>query len=57
MTISPNLGEIGAPQLGHFKDAAPEGARTGAVEVTVGLAAVDPVLAPHLLQNAASSGS
>jgi hypothetical protein len=57
ITISPNLGAIGAPQLGHFKDAAPEGARTGVGEATVGLAAFDPVLAPHLLQNAASSGS
>jgi hypothetical protein len=57
MTISPNLGEIGAPQLGHFKDATPEGARTGEAEVTVGLAVFNPVLAPHLAQNAASSGS
>jgi len=58
MTISPNLGAIGAPQLGHFKDATPEGARTGLVEaVTVGLGAFNPVLVPHLTQNAASSGS
>jgi len=36
ITISPNLGEIGAPQLGHFKDATPDGATTGAGEVEVG---------------------
>jgi hypothetical protein len=57
MTISPNLGEIGAPQLGHFKDAAPEGARIGPAEVEVGLDTFNPVLVPHLVQNAASSGS
>jgi hypothetical protein len=57
MTISPNLGEIGAPQLGHFKDVTPEGARTGEVEVSVGFATFNSVLAPHLTQNVASSGS
>jgi hypothetical protein len=58
MTISPNLGLIGAPQLGHFNDATPEGARTGPVEtVAAGLGAFNPVLVPHLTQNAASSGS
>jgi hypothetical protein len=57
MTISPNLGEIGAPQLGHFNDVTPEGAITGEVEVSVGLAAFNPVLVPHLTQNVASSGS
>jgi hypothetical protein len=57
MTISPNLGEIGAPQLGHFNDATPEGAITGEAEAAAGLAVVNPVLAPHLVQNAASSGS
>ncbi len=57
MTISPNLGAIGAPQLGHFKDATPEAAITGAVEVEVGLGAFNPVLVPHLTQKAASSGS
>ena len=62
MTISPNLGVIGAPQLGHFKDVTPEGARTGEAceageaEVAVGLATFTPVLAPHLTQKAASSG-
>ena len=56
ITISPNLGAIGAPQLGHFNDATPEGAITGAVEAAVGLGAVNPVLVPHLTQNAASSG-
>jgi hypothetical protein len=57
MTISPNLGDIGPPQLGHFKDATPEGARTGEAEVAAGLAGLNPVLAPHLGQDAASSGS
>jgi hypothetical protein len=57
MTISPNLGEIGAPQLGHFSDVTPEGATTDEVEVTSGLGKVDAVLVPHLTQNAASSGS
>jgi hypothetical protein len=57
MTISPNLGLIGAPQLGHFKEATPEGAITGEVEVTVGLTVFNPVLVPHLTQTAASSGS
>jgi hypothetical protein len=64
MTISPNLGVIGAPQLGHFKDVTPEGARIGEEEgarigeeeVTVGLAVFNPVLVPHLAQTAASSG-
>ena len=57
MTISPNLGEMGAPQLGHFKDVTPEGAITGEVGVTVGLGVLNPVLVPHLGQTAASSGS
>ena len=55
ITISPNLGAIGAPQLGHFKDATPEGAITGA-ELTLRLGVFNPVLVPHLAQNAASSG-
>jgi hypothetical protein len=57
MTISPNFGEMGAPQLGHFRDVTPEGAMTGLVESAVGLAAFNPVLVPHLVQNAASSVS
>jgi hypothetical protein len=57
ITISPNFGAIGAPQLGHFKDCTPEGAMMGSAEVEVGLAAFNPVLVPHLVQNAASSGS
>ena len=58
MTISPNLGVIGAPQLGHFKDETPEGATTGPVDaVAEGLEAFTPVLAPHLVQNAVPSGS
>jgi hypothetical protein len=55
ITISPNLGEIGAPQLGHFNDATPEGAITGEAEATAALG-VNVVLAPHFGQNAASSG-
>jgi hypothetical protein len=31
MTISPNFGDIGAPQLGHFSAVAPAGAMTGAL--------------------------
>jgi hypothetical protein len=50
------LGEIGPPQLGHFRDETPEAAITGA-EVEVGLGAFNPVLVPHLMQKAASSGS
>jgi hypothetical protein len=30
ITISPNLGAMGAPQLGHFRDCAFDGARIGA---------------------------
>ena len=57
ITISPNLGAIGAPQLGHFKDATPEGARTGPEELAaVGLGAFNDVLVPHLGQKAVSSG-
>jgi hypothetical protein len=58
MTISPNLGEIGAPQLGHFREVAPVGAMTGAF----GAAWVcgdcgDPLrLVPHFMQKAAPSG-
>jgi hypothetical protein len=56
MTISPNLGAIGAPQLGHFREVAPDAATTGAVDVEVGLETFNPVLVPHLTQKAASSG-
>ena len=56
ITISPNLGAMGAPQLGHFKEATPEGATTGWEEAEVGLGAFSPVLTPHLVQNAESSG-
>jgi len=56
MTISPNLGKMGAPQLGHFNDVTPEGARMGE-EVGTGLAIISLVLVPHFMQNAASSGS
>jgi hypothetical protein len=55
--ISPNLGVIGAPQLGHFKDATPIGATTGETEAASCLGALIDVLVPHLMQNAASSGS
>jgi hypothetical protein len=48
---------MGAPQLGHFNDATPEGATTGEVEAAGGLVKVNVVLVPHLTQNAASSGS
>ena len=61
--ISPNLGAIGAPQLGHFSDVEFEGATTWtevAVPLKVGFCAEGSdwlVLAPHFRQNAASSGS
>jgi hypothetical protein len=69
--ISPNIGETGAPQLGHLSDTTPEGAmvslaREAIEEETVGAAACplpdgmsaeDEVADPHLWQNAASSGS
>ena len=61
--ISPNLGAIGAPQLGHFSEVAVAGARTCAdpeeAEVCWDML-VPPawaVLAPHLEQKTASSGS
>jgi hypothetical protein len=58
MTISPNLGAIGAPQLGHFKDCTPEGARTCPVEAGLAdLGGFDDVFFPHLVQNAVPSGS
>jgi hypothetical protein len=65
MTISPNLGEIGAPQLGHFRDVAPEGARItsgvadGAAEVGAepAFCAIAATLVPHFMQKVASSGS
>jgi hypothetical protein len=58
ITISPNLGAIGAPQLGHFSDVAPDGATTGPEEaVLAGLEAFTVVLFPHLVQNFVSSGS
>jgi hypothetical protein len=58
ITISPNLGAIGAPQLGHFKDSTPEGARMGPVEVVLAaFGAFNDVLFPHFVQNAVPSGS
>jgi len=54
--ISPNFGEIGAPQLGHFTDLASKGATIflGAAAETVLITAT---AFPHLRQNDASSGS
>jgi hypothetical protein len=57
MTISPNLGEMGAPQLGHFSAVAPDGAKTGAVEASACFGCVAATLAPHFLQKVTSSGS
>lgn len=58
ITISPNFGEIGAPQLGHFNDATPDGATIGVGEdeATAALGAVDDRFVPHFGQKAASSG-
>ena len=54
MTISPNLGAMGAPQLGHLSEVAPVGARTGAFERPTRPAArtADPAecCAPHFMQ-------
>jgi hypothetical protein len=56
---------MGAPQLGHFRDVTPEGARMGELEdvggvdeldVAVGLVVFNPVFVPHLGQNVESSG-
>ncbi|HUK27442.1 MAG TPA: hypothetical protein VLV31_03380 [Candidatus Acidoferrales bacterium] len=58
ITISPNFGEIGAPQLGHLIDVALDGAtigRLGAAAVAGFGSALK--FAPHFIQNAASSGS
>jgi hypothetical protein len=59
MTISPNFGEIGAPQLGHFNDVAPDDAKTGRLDAEAGTGSesLDFKFAPHFIQNAASSGS
>jgi hypothetical protein len=59
MTISPNFGEIGAPQLGHFNDVALDGAKTGRLDVVAetGLESPGFKFAPHFIQKAASSGS
>src|SRR5208283_1279906 len=61
MTISPNLGEMGAPQLGHFIEVAPMGAITGALGVVCACGwpavAAGLTLAPHFMQYTASSGS
>jgi hypothetical protein len=58
MTISPNLGDIGAPQLGHFKEVAPDGAITGPEEaVAAGFGAFSPLFVPHLGQTVTLSGS
>jgi len=47
---------MGAPQLGHFNDATPDGAITGPDEpVEADLAAFNDVGFPHLVQNAEPS--
>ena len=59
MTISPNFGEIGAPQFGHFSEVASIGASTGALGCRCGLRRLPlaPLrLAPHFMQKAAPSG-
>jgi hypothetical protein len=47
---------IGAPQLGHFNDATPEGATIDEAEASAALGETDAKLVPHFTQNAASSG-
>src|SRR5579885_663029 len=65
ITISPNFGAIGAPQLGHFISFTPDDWSVGwgadcivdwAVDCSC-LGGCDCCLAPHLMQNEASSGS
>ena len=60
--ISPNLGAIGAAQLGHFREVAVDGAMTGVdVAGIPGETVLDelawPVLLPQCEQNNASSAS
>ncbi len=59
--ISPNFGESGAAQLGHFKDVAVEGAITWvepeAPDWLGPICPCWPVLVPHFEQKAASSGN
>jgi hypothetical protein len=57
MTISPNFGEIGAPQCGQFNDDTPKGAKIGPVEATTCFGGELTTLAPHFIQKTASSGS
>lgn len=62
ITISPNRGLIGAPQLGHFKLVTPTGAKAATLVGTVvrlsDIALEDTaVLEPHFKQNNASSGN
>jgi hypothetical protein len=57
MIISPNLGEMGAPQLGHFSAVAPKGAKIGAVDAAACFGCPVATLVPHFKQKAASSGS
>jgi hypothetical protein len=57
MIISPNLGAIGAPQVGHFNDVAPKGAIIGSAGAAVCFGGAAATLAPHFKQNTASSGS
>jgi hypothetical protein len=55
--ISPNFGEIGAPQLGHFSAVAPAGAMTGWLGLGAWLGAAVAILVPHFMQKPALSGS
>ncbi|HVP26655.1 MAG TPA: hypothetical protein VMT26_03210 [Candidatus Bathyarchaeia archaeon] len=57
ITISPNLGEIGAPQCGQFRDVTPKGARIGHVEAAACFGGGAATLVPHFVQKTASSGS
>jgi hypothetical protein len=62
ITISPNCGVIGAPQLGHFKLVKPNGANAATlIGAAVWLSDTafegTAVLEPHFKQNNASSGS
>jgi hypothetical protein len=55
-TISPNLGVMGAPQLGHLSAVTSGVAIIEGFEVPVGFAFSPAILVPHFKQKRASSG-
>jgi len=57
MIISPNLGEMGAPQLGHLSAVAPKGAKIGDVGTLAWSDCELTTFVPHFIQKIALSGS